>query len=272
MTIREALAAAKARIQSDSASLDAQLLLCEVLGVSRARVLSHGEDALTPEQVQEYDALVSRREAGEPIAYILGRKPFYDRVFGVSASVLIPRPETELLIEQAFAADRELVAVDVGTGSGAIAVTFAANAPHAQVYATDISLAALDVAKRNASEQGARVTFFQGDLLQPLIERGIKVDLLMANLPYINSAELPNLDVSRYEPQLALDGGADGLDLIRRLLDQAPQVCNSGAMVLLEIGCDQGERARELAQRVCSQVEVLQDYAGFDRIVRGIFL
>ncbi|MBC7813270.1 MAG: peptide chain release factor N(5)-glutamine methyltransferase [Burkholderiales bacterium] len=273
-TIFDVLKDAKARFQpiSDSASLDAQLLLCHTLDVSRAHVIAHPEKTLAPEQAQRYAALVERRAAGEPIAYIFNRRAFYDRDFFVTPDVLIPRPETELLLEQAldFAKSRaNLVAVDVGTGSGALSVTFAANAPNANVYAVDISPAALDVARRNASQHSANVTFFEGDLLQPLIERGINVDLLMANLPYITSDELPTLAVSRYEPHLALDGGADGLDLVRRLLVQAPQVLNSGALVLLEIGADQGEAARELAQAVFSEVEVLKDYAGFDRIIRA---
>src|SRR5690606_6940580 len=138
--------------------------------------------------------------------------------------------------------------VDVGTGSGALAVTFAAHVPDAQVYAIDISPGALDVARRNAIEHGVaeRITFLQGDLVTPLIERGIQVDLVMANLPYIAAGELPELAVSRYEPLLALDGGADGLDLIRRLVAQLPLVCRPRALALLEIGADQGEAVLKL--------------------------
>lgn len=277
MTIREGLNHAIRQLQSvsESASLDAQILLAEVLGKNRAYVLAHGDDALTPEQQARFDGWIQRRAAGEPVAYILGRRAFYDREFAVAPGVLIPRPETELLLEAAleFAAHLpECAAADIGTGSGALAVTFAANVPAATVYAVDISRAALDVARRNTELHQVNVIFLQGNLLQPLIERGIKVDLLMANLPYIASGELSELEVSKHEPLLALDGGADGLDLIRRLLEDVPQVCNPGALILLEIGWDQGEKALALAQDLLSptSIEILKDYAQLDRIVRVI--
>jgi release factor glutamine methyltransferase len=188
--------------------------------------------------------------------------------------VLIPRPETELLVDNAlgFARSRlPCVAVDVGTGSGAIAVTVAANCPTAAVYAVDVSPAALDIARQNAEVGQAQVTFLQGDLLTPLLEHDIRIDLLMANLPYIARGDLPGLAVSRYEPLLALDGGEDGLDLVRRLLDQSPAVCKPGARILLEIGADQGAAAMALAQKILpdAAVQVLQDYAGLDRIIQA---
>jgi release factor glutamine methyltransferase len=166
---------------------------------------------------------------------------------------------------------RNIATVDVGTGSGALAVTFAKHAPQAQVYATDVSPAALDVARRNAEKHGANVTFLQGDLLAPLIERNIRVNLVMANLPYIASDELQTLAVSRHEPRLALDGGADGLDLIRRLLAQIPMICNPNALILLEIGAGQGGAALALVQEVLQpkSAAVLHDYAELDRIVRA---
>ena len=148
-------------------------------------------------------------------------------------------------------------------------MTFAVLKPHAQVYATDLSADALDIARRNAEAQSARVTFFHGDLLLPLIERGIRVDLLLANLPYIDSAVVPTLDVSRYEPTLALDGGADGLDLVRRLIDQAPAVLKPAALILLEIGYDQGERTADLLRAAfpSATVEIFKDFSGHDRVV-----
>jgi release factor glutamine methyltransferase len=270
-TIRDALHIARLSLKSDSASLDAQALLAHVLGVERAHLLAHPEGDLTPQQHTQYDGLVERLVQGEPLAYILGRRAFYDRELAVSPAVLIPRPETELLLEQALAFVKQhpqAVVVDVGTGSGALAVTLAAHAPQAQVYATDISADALAIARHNA--EGLKVTFFQGNLLQPMIEHLISIDLLVANLPYIASADLTHLDVSKYEPHLALDGGADGLDLIRDLLAQAPAVCNPGALMLLEIGADQGSTVRELAQTLLkpSHVDILKDYAGHDRIAR----
>jgi release factor glutamine methyltransferase len=274
LTIRQALAQAARQLRpvSDSASLDAQLLLAEVLGRDRAYLLAHGEIPLDLAQQDAYAALVARRAAGEPVAYILGRRAFYDREFIVAPGVLIPRPETELLLEEALRfADTQpdLTAADIGTGSGALAVTFAALRPQAQVYAIDISPQALAIARRNADQQGARVMFLEGDLLQPLIDRGIRVHLLMANLPYIARAALPTLAVSRYEPSLALDGGPDGLDLIRRLLADVRRVCDPGARVLLEIGADQGAAALALAQELAhpQDARILKDYAGLDRIV-----
>ena len=275
-TYAAVLAGAMRRIGpvSSSASLDAQLLLMAITGDDRAHVIAHPEKSLTPEQAARYAALVNRRAAGEPIAYILGRRAFYDREFAVTPAVLIPRPETEHLLEAALALVGERPGsrvVDVGTGSGALAITLAANAPGTTVCATDISPAALAMARRNASEHGQSVTFFEGDLLQPLIEGGLRVDGVMANLPYIPTAEMHRLEVSRYEPHLALDGGPDGLDLFRRLLDQLPLVCAPSAWLLLEIGAEQGPTVTGLVRDhlPAAQVDVLRDYAGHDRVVRA---
>lgn len=275
MTIREGLNKAIRQLQpvSESASLDAQILLAEALGKNRAYVLAHGDDALTPEQQARFDGWIQRRAAGEPVAYILGRRAFYDREFAVAPGVLIPRPETELLLEAALeiaARLPECTAADIGTGSGALAVTFAANQPGARVYAVDVSPQALEIARRNAAAHGVHVTFFEGDLLIPLIEHGIRINLLMANLPYIPRDELAALAVSQYEPHLALDGGPDGLDLMRRLLRDLRRICDPGALALLEIGADQGAAALALAHELAApqQAEILRDYAGLDRIVR----
>jgi release factor glutamine methyltransferase len=271
-TIADALREARARFTaSESAGLDAHVLLAAVLGVDRTHLLGHPEQVLSAEQAAQFGAWVERHAAGEPVAYILGRRGFYDLDLLVTSDVLIPRPETELLLEQALAFAQQhpgLTAVDIGTGSGALAVTFAKHAPGATVYAVDISPQALAVAQRNAQAQDVAVTFLEGDLLGPLIERGVKVDLVMANLPYIATDEVPRLDVSRYEPVLALDGGPDGLDLVRRLLAQLPQVARPGALVLLEIGADQGAATLALAG---ATGRLFQDYAGLDRIVSLIW-
>jgi len=275
LMIREALAWGKQSLApvSDSASLDAQLLLGAVLEKDRAWLLARPEQPLTSEPNSHYQTLIERAAAGEPLAYILGRRAFYDRDLAVSPAVLIPRPETEILLKWALEFARAhpgCTAVDVGTGSGALAVTLAANCPDVTVYATDISRDALAVARQNAVEHQANVTFFEGDLLTPLVERNIQIDLLMANLPYIATGDLPALAVSRYEPRLALDGGADGLDLVRRLLDQAAALCKPGARVLLEIGADQGAAALRLAQAAFpgAALQIIQDYAALDRIVQ----
>lgn len=277
-TLGELLSDARARIagSSSSASLDAQLLMSHVLGVGRAHVIAHPERILTPDEAAHFRALVTRRAAGEPMAYIFGRRTFYDRDLLVSPAVLIPRPETELLVEIAIASEQarraDCTAADIGTGSGAIAVTFAAHVPHAVVYAVDVSVEALEIARRNSIENAVQVNLLRGDLLAPLIERSITVDILMANLPYIASDVVPQLDVSRYEPALALDGGADGLDLIRRLLADAPRVFRPGALLLLEIGADQGRSAADAVRAALpfAEVDVVQDLAGLDRIVRAV--
>jgi release factor glutamine methyltransferase len=275
MIIRDALVAATNMIQpvSESAPLDAQILMMEVLGVERAHLLAHDDEKLSEEQTGRFEAYVSRAARGEPLPYILGRRAFYDLELAITPDVLIPRPETELLLEQAlrFASTRErLSVVDVGTGSGALAVTFAVHCPDATMYATDISAAALRVALYNAQKYNTNIDFYQGDLLQPLIDHGIKVDLLMANLPYIPSEELPSLRVSQHEPLIALDGGVDGLHLVRCLLHQVAKVCNPAAMILLEIGAGQGTAAQKAVQGTLEprDCDVLTDYAGHDRIVR----
>jgi release factor glutamine methyltransferase len=273
-TIQNALQNARRQIQpaSDSASLDAQVLLAEVLGVDRSYLLSHPEQNLTAEQDSRFNALVERCAAGEPLAYLLGRRAFYDRDLVVSPDVLVPRPETEVLLERALAFAKgksNLTAVDVGTGSGALAVTFAANVSQAIIYATDRSPAALAIAQQNASLHAPQVTFLEGDLLQPLLERDIHLDLIMANLPYIPSDEVPMLAVSKHEPLMALDGGSDGLVLVRRLLSQAVTLINPSGLTLLEIGAGQGTAAQALAQTVFpnAHVTVELDYAGLDRLV-----
>ncbi|MBZ0284817.1 MAG: peptide chain release factor N(5)-glutamine methyltransferase [Anaerolineae bacterium] len=274
-TIQFALRGAKNRLQSasDSGSLDAHVLLAAVLGVERAYLLAHPEQPLTHDQQIRYEAFIDRCAAGEPLAYILGRRAFFDREFIVTPDVLIPRPETEHLLEAAltFAHQHPLcVGVDVGTGSGALAVTLAALSPTATIHAVDFSPAALNIARQNAILHQANVQFWEGDLLTPLVERGIKVDLVMANLPYIASGDLPTLAVTRYEPRLALDGGADGLDLVQRLLQQAPAICNPGALLLLEIGAEQGAAAAAIAQSAFpdAAVTILKDLAGLDRIIQ----
>jgi len=258
-------------LASDSADLDAQALLAHILGVERAFLFAHGETPLEPEQWRQYQALLRRRASGEPIAYILGAQGFYDLELMVTPSVLVPRPETELLLEEALqlTADSPGATVaDIGTGSGALAITFARHRPQCVVYASDISADALEVARQNAEAQAARVSFLRGHLAQPLIKRGLKVDLLMANLPYIDSDELNRLAVSRWEPRQALDGGLDGLDYIRELLLQAPSLCAPDACILLEIGADQGAAvSRLISDLLGADCHVLKDYAGWDRIV-----
>ena len=272
-TIRAAMAAAAGTFSSsDTPALDAQVLLAFALKVDSAWLFAHGDEMMTASQVQRYESLTERRAQGEPIAYLTGRKGFYDLEMLVTPAVLIPRPETELLLEEALRlmADKpDGAAADIGTGSGALAVTFAAHRPASRVYGLDISADALKIARLNAQRNDTKVRFLQGHLGHALIERGIQLDLLMANLPYIPTADVQRLAVGRYEPRLALDGGADGLDCIRALLPQIPKLCRPGAHVLLEIGADQGESLVSLIRdKLGAACDILQDYAGLDRIAR----
>jgi release factor glutamine methyltransferase len=273
-TVHHALAWARSMLPDDAEPIDAPLLLMYVLGVDRAALLTHPERELTPEQTALFRALILQRAAGVPVPYLTGARAFYDLDFAVTPDVLIPRPETEHLVESAlqWAQGRhDLRLVDVGTGSGAIAVTLAVHLPEARVWAVDVSAAALDVARRNAIRHGAaeRITFVQGDLLEPLIAADQPVDLIAANLPYIASDELQTLPVAQFEPLLALDGGTDGLDLIRRLLVQAPRVLARDGLLLLETAAGQGARVCELGAAAFpgAHVALIRDYAGLDRLV-----
>lgn len=272
-TIRAAMtAAAKMLSSSDTPALDAQVLLAFALKVERSHLFAYDSDMLTNTQRQRYSSLVTRRAQGEPIAYIIGRKGFYDLELAVTADVLIPRPETELLLEDALRltdSRPDGIAADIGTGSGALAIAFAVHRPDWHVYALDISEDALRIAQTNAQRNHAQVRCLQGHLGQALIQRQIKPDLLMANLPYVAAKSLHQLTVSRYEPHLALDGGADGLDRIRELLPQIPQLSHQGTHVLLEIGADQAEAIASLVtDQLGVTCDILQDYAGLDRIAR----
>jgi len=268
-TVQQASEAARQRFPDPaSALLEAHLLLGRVLNVERPVLLAHPERPLNEDEAARFFALAERRANGEPLAYILGEQAFYDGVLRVTPDVLIPRPETELLVEQALAwtAGRALVAVDIGTGSGAIAISYARHAPQAQVYATDISQAALQVAQANAA--GLPIRFLHGDLGAPLIARGVQADLVMANLPYLTTAEWEAAEVSRHEPRLALDGGRDGLAVIRRLLAQTPRLCAPQACLMLEIGARQGDAALELAALLRPlSAHIVQDLAGHDRLL-----
>ena len=265
-------AAAQTLSSSETPALDAQVLLTFALKVESAWLFAHSDEIMTDSQCQRYSSLVRRRAKGEPIAYLTGRKGFYDLEFMVTPAVLIPRPETELLLEEALrltADNPDAAAADIGVGSGALAITFAAHRPASQVYALDISADALNIARLNARRNHTKMCFLQGHLGQPLIGRGIQLDLLMANLPYIPTEDLQRLAVGRYEPRLALDGGADGLDCIRALLPQIPKLCRPGAHVLLEIGADQGAAITALVNhRLGASCDILPDYAGLDRIAR----
>ncbi|HVO44399.1 MAG TPA: peptide chain release factor N(5)-glutamine methyltransferase [Aggregatilineales bacterium] len=269
-TIGETLRSATAGLMGVSGSprLDSQLILGHVLGQPREYLIAHPERDLSPVEDMTFAKLLTLRQKGMPLAYILGHRPFFDREFTITPSVLIPRPETEHLVEAAIAwgADRGAVrVVDVGTGSGVIALSLAAHLPAATVVATDISAGALAVARHNGAGL-SNIYYVQTDLLQAL--HG-PIDLICANLPYIATGELNILEVAKFEPRVALDGGSDGLRLIRRLLTQAPERLARPGLLLLEIGADQGAAVERLAQTAFPNgtVRVLKDYGGLDRVV-----
>lgn len=262
----------------EEAWLDAELLLGHVLGWERSRLLAHGERILSGEEEETFRRLLLRRAAHEPLAYILGRWEFFGLDLCVDRRVLIPRPETELLVELALRYARERMAApaspfvfaDVGTGSGAIAIALARSLPGAIVYALDRSGEALQVAAGNCARHQVadRVMLRQGDLLAPL---GRPVDCIVANLPYVRSDERGQLppEIACYEPWAALDGGPDGLVYIRRLLAQAGRYLATEGAIFLEIGAAQGSEAMAAAQCAFpkANVHLYRDYGGHDRVV-----
>ncbi len=282
MTVQEVLKGARARLRAAkiaTADLDALVLLGHVVGMSRAALYAHPERDLSPDEVATFQMLIERRAQGEPVAYLTGHKEFMGLDLLVDRRVLIPRPETELLVEQALAEVRgrgeaalgRMRVADIGTGSGAIALGLAVHEPRLPlIYATDLSAEALALAAENARRLGVaeRVRFLQGDLLEPLPE---PVDVLLANLPYVALAEREVLasDVRDYEPHLALFGAEDGLGHIRRLLTSAPPLLKPGAVILLEFGYDQRARLAELIPAALpgALVRFITDYAGWDRLV-----
>jgi release factor glutamine methyltransferase len=249
------------------------VLLSHICNKERAWVLAHPENILTAQQQGGLNTAVSRLESGEPLPYILGHWPFCGLDFTINKETLIPRPETELVIEEALqwlnAHPGQRSAVDIGTGSGCIAISLAAHIPDLRVIGTDISLAALEVASINAEKHRvtARLKFVHADLLP---ENLSTCDLICGNLPYIPTKTLEGLEVFGREPTLALDGGPDGLSLICRLLPQAAKILTPERLVLLEIEATQGKDVLNLAGEFFpkAQIELLNDLAGHDRVIR----
>jgi release factor glutamine methyltransferase len=249
-------AAARLAAFSDSANLDAQVLVAHVLGQSRTWTLAHADDAVGEHHATDLDSLLQRLETGEPLPYVLGHHEFFGLDFDLTPDVLIPRPETELLVQKALdwmsqSPDRR-TAADIGTGSGCIAVSLAVHLADCRLLATDISLAALNVARLNARKFGVanRVDFVTCDILPPhapAMTSEQHLDLVCANLPYIPSATLHGLPVYGREPSLALDGGEDGLDPFRRFFARAPAWMAPGGLMLLEIEASSGPAVLSLA-------------------------
>jgi release factor glutamine methyltransferase len=274
MTRQQALERARellTRHNIEDAALESEVLLSHVLKINRAQLLSEPEVELPKRHEETFKTFIKRRIKGEPHAYITAHREFYGLDFEVDKRVLIPRPETELLVEQAIEKAKNYpnpVIVDIGTGSGVIAVSLAKNLPHAQIYAVDISKAALKVTERNCRKHQVeeRVTLVRGDLLESSPEQ---VDIIVANLPYVLTGEVPKVNTDGFEPDLALDGGADGLDAIRRLCRQAKDMLQPGGCLMLEIGQGQDQVVCDLLYTVypSAQVKCFPDFSGIMRIV-----
>jgi release factor glutamine methyltransferase len=263
----------------ETARLDAEILLSHVLKLTKEQFVLFSDMPVRPEQMRHCEELLLRRIRREPVAHITGRQEFWSLDFRVTPDVLIPRPETERLVEITLGVAREfpentaLKILDVGTGSGAIAVSLARELPSSMIWATDVSIEALEIARGNAARHGAseRVRLLHGDLFEPIGEIAGRFDLIVSNPPYIRSAELEALEpeVSLWEPRGALDGGVDGLDCYRRIAREASDHLAPNGAVAVEIGADMGkEVARLFAGGGCyTGVTVFQDYAGRDRVV-----
>ena len=264
----------------DDAPIEAELLLRHILGISKTQLYIEAERSLTSAEINELQRLIQRRLLHEPTAYILRRCEFYGTEFYIDHRALIPRPETELLVEKAIDAiyhrspPEILTIADIGTGSGAVAISLALALPQAEIYATDISALALQVAEINCRRHqvDSQVELLQGNLLEPLPK---PMDMIVANLPYIKNSELQTLspEITNFEPIIALAGGEDGLDKIRQMLEQIPEKLNYGGHFLLEIGQDQGKAVTSLINNHFPQasIELLPDLSGIDRVVEVVF-
>ena len=280
MTSGEALLVTRQTLAAagfDDANVESTLLLGYILGISETELYSEPERILTPSEIKELELLTSRRLHHEPLAYIVGHCQFYGHDFHLTRHTFIPRPETEFLVEEAvnFARrhhpENQLTLADIGTGSGAVAISLALALPEARIYATEIDTQALKTARINCRQHGVsrRVILLQGDLLEPLPG---PVNVIIANLPYVKNNELEKLDpeIANFEPRIALAGGEDGLDIVRRLLTQVQGRLHPDGCLLLEIGYTQSKAVNSLLVRHLpgADIKMIADLAGIDRVAR----
>jgi release factor glutamine methyltransferase len=251
------------RAECDTPRLDAELLVAEALGVGRERLVLEAERRLDPDALPVLGGMTARRCGREPIAYILGRKAFRHITLAVDGRVLIPRPESEVLVEVGLGLPHGARVVDVGTGSGAVALALKDERPDLEVWATDVSADALAVARDNADALNLEVQFIHGDLLEGL---PVNADAVLSNLPYVPAGFELAPEITDYEPHGAVFGGPDGLGVIRRLVGQAV----GAPLLALEVGFDQAGAVAELLREAgFIGVEVLNDLAGHERVVVG---
>jgi release factor glutamine methyltransferase len=281
VTVREALMMGRKKLTEAGAEnpvLDSELILGHVLAKDRLKLLTHDEENLTQQQIECYDKLLVQRCQSVPVAYIIGRKEFYGLNFYIKPGVLIPRPETEFVVEEALNVIRPIenpVIADLCFGSGAISVAIAVNHSRAKVYASDLSDIAWEVAKTNikAHRVEDRVLLFRGDLWSPFECGNIgEFDVVVSNPPYIPTGELFTLpkDVKN-EPQIALNGGPDGLEFYRRIVSKAPEFLKPCGRIILEIGWNQADNVKTLLKESeFGDIKVIKDYGSFDRVISGV--
>jgi len=275
--LRDMLDATATRLSpfSDTPQLDTEVLIAHVFEKPRSWLLAHDDLSFDPQAVSILEDMIQRFERGEPLPYVIGHWEFFGLDFDITPDVLIPRPETELLVERAIpwlqSSPEHHSIADIGTGSGCIAVCLATHVPAAQILATDISSAALEVARRNALKYHVehQIDFIECDILPKTLSDESHFDLICANLPYIPTNKLHTLPIYGREPTLALDGGKDGLDLFRRLLAIAPKRLTPGGRMLFEIEATQGTTALSLAYDAFEEGEIhlYQDLAQQDRLL-----
>lgn len=286
LTIREAYLQASSFLHNNGVQdhrFTAELLLRYVLGWDRTQFFTQWEQGFPQESRTAWELLLHRRALGEPLQYILGEQEFYGIAFQVTPSVLIPRPETEILVENIikrgtalWASDEQPIFADIGTGSGVISISIAIHCPKWRILSSDISPSAIEIAQSNAARCGVgdRISFFEGDLLEPFLIRKQRVDILVSNPPYIPTGEMARLqrEIRLHEPQSALDGGEDGLLLYRRMVGQLPLLPQLPRLIGFEVGLGQ---ANEVAGMLASVghwdvIDIIPDLAGIDRHVVGI--
>jgi release factor glutamine methyltransferase len=282
VTLIKAINSASAKLAAagvPNARLDAELLVCHTLGRDRAWLLAHIQDGLDDERRRMFERLIERRAGREPFQYITGRQEFWGLDFHVTPDVLIPRPETELIIEtalqQAQGRSGPLSVIDLCTGSGCIAVCLAKELPSARIFATDTSVKALVVARENARRHGLadRIRFFEGDLFAPMDELDVhgQVDIVVSNPPYISTGDRPALqpEVRDYEPAMALFAGPGGTELHRRIVGAAPRLLKNNGALIMEMGIGQAKALARMIREngAYAAPEVLKDLAGIERVI-----
>jgi len=282
VTFAEAIYQAAQKLSASgiqNARLDAEVLLSTIVDKNRAWLLTHGNDAIESRFTAVYEGAIDRRSRREPLQYIVGKQEFWGLEFSVTPDVLIPRPETELVVEAAVkrigVAEKAATIIDLCTGSGCIAVSLAKERPSARIFATDKSEKALAVARENAGKHGVsdRIRFLEGNLLDPLAELDLlgQADIITANPPYIPSGDLNGLqpEVRDYEPEIALIAGSAGTEIARRIIETAPSFLKKHGALIMEMGMGQVEELSKIvaATGAYSRPEILKDLAGIDRVI-----